>query len=587
MNLIKNLNNYILYLFILILPVFPYSQLFLTVYVILAILIVKIVKIIFSKKLSFIIGSFDIPVVLIIISYFLSTVFSTPFKMNAFISPGTTTLILTASVIYFIVNQMNLQEKKNLTYFLFTGVILYSIMILLLATKVITLTIPVESLTIALFIGTLIPFMISLIFKQSEFIYKFLIVISIFVSVFTLIVSIIAFQPQKTLPFNTSISIAANTLKQYPILGVGSGNYIESFNKYRPFEFNLTSMWAIRFTQGSSFILTNLTENGILGSIMLLIFIIYFVNFTINTVKSRKMVGWGLVASLDLFSIFLVLLSLSIFPASTILIYTLFILLGMVSESKKHDYIIPSKILSFVIAFPMLILIFLASFKIYILTLAEYNYSQGLKSLSQNKAKETYDFLKKAINLNSKVDRYHKALSSVNLGIANSLAQNLPAQAGQNITDTEKEKITLIVQESINEAKASVTINNRSSENWQFLGKTYHLLIPLAKGADQFAIDSYKQATNLDPINPTLRINLGEIYMLQKDYKNAIDAFKLAVLAKEDYPNSYFNLATAYKENNELNLAKQEFTKTLELLDKDSKDFELAKKELDKLKSQE
>ncbi len=580
MNL-KNIDNYILYLFILILPVFPYSQVMFSVATVLLILIVKIIKIIFTKRISFSTGYFDVSVLLISISYILSTVFATPSIMNAFIFPGTTTLILLSVTIYYLVNQLSLQEKKTVTYFIFASVILYSIAILLSATKVITTISPVNNLSVSLFIIPLLPIMISLIFKQSEFIYKFLIVVSIFVSIFTVIISIIVLEHPKILSTKTSAEIALNTLKQKPILGIGTANFIESFNKYRPFEFNQKDTWATKFTQGSSFLLTNLTENGILGLTVFVTLIAVFVNYMIKTIVARKKVGWGILGSLDLLSVLLILLSFLIFAQSTVVIFILFILLGVISEPKKYEYLMPSKILSIVIALPMFILILIASYKMYNFTLAEYHYSKGLKSLSENKAKETYDSLKKAINLNPKVDRYHRALSSVNLGIASSLAKK------EGISDNDKEKVTLIIQESINEAKAAVAVNNRSSENWQLLGKTYYLLIPLAKGADQFATDSYKEAIALDPINPALRINLGEVYMLQKDYKNAVDSFKLAVLAKDDHPNSHFNLATAYKENSELNLAKQEFEKTLILLPKESKDYDIAKKELDQLKDQE
>lgn len=588
-NIAIGLDNYILYLFILILPVFPYhevassaySQLLLAISTVLLVLIIKIIKIIFTKKLSFSVEVFDIPVVLVLISYLLSTIFSTPSKMDAFISPGTTTIMLISMSIYFIINQMNLQEKKIFTYFLFASVIIYSIAILLSATKVITLMAPIDSMAVILFIIPLLPILISLIYKQTSFAHKFLIVVSTFVSIFTVIVSTIMFEPPKFLSFKTSTSIALSTIKQYPVFGIGPANFIESFNRYRPFEFNQRNTWATKFTQGSSFLLTNLTENGILGLIVFITLIAVFVSFMTKTIIARKRVGWGILGSLDLLSVLLILLSFLIFYQSPVVIFVLFALLGVISEPKKYEYLVPSKILSIVIALPMFILMSIASYKIYNIALAEYHYSKGLKSLSQNKAKETYDSLKKSIALNSKVDRYHRALSSVNLGIANSLAKN------EGISDQDKEKITLIIQESINEAKAAIAVNNRSSENWQLLGKTYYLLIPLAKGAGQFAIDSYKEAIALDPINPALRINLGEVYMLQKDYKNAIETFKLAVLAKDDHSNSHYNLAIAYKENGELNLAKQEFEKTLKLLSKDSKDYEIAKKELDQLKGQE
>ena len=160
-------------------------------------------------------------------------------------------------------------------------------------------------------------------------------------------------------------------------------------------------------------------------------------------------------------------------------------------------------------------------------------------------------------------------MSSINFAVAVSISN--------------QEQITLLIQESINEAKASVALNNQKPENWEFLAKTYKLITPVAIGADGFAIEAYKQAIAFDPISPNLRIGLGEIYMYQKNFKEAIEAFSLSALAKDDHPNAHFNLALAYKENGEKNKAKLELEKTLSLLDKNSEDYKKAKTELDNL----
>lgn len=576
---IKNLDNYLLYLFILILPVFLYSQIAFTVIVIITILLIKAVKIVLTGNITLSRGSFDLPVLLVSLSYILSTIFVTPDKMAAFISPATTTVVVFGAIIYFLVNQINLDEKRNVTYFLFGGIVIYSIFILLSATKIITgFSVYSSFLESSLFIAPLIPILSSVIFKQKDFAYKFFAAVSLLITLFALLISI--FSTKLNYPsFKVSLNIATNVLKQNPILGIGSSNYLEGFNKYRPIDYNKTNIWSSKFTQGSSFLITNLTETGILGSALFLTLIAFFVKFTVTEVKNRRMVGWGLIGLLDLLSIALSFIALILFPSFPIQIFTLFLMLGIISDSKKYEYVMPTRIASLFILLPLLILISLISYKVYLLGYAELNYQKSLKTLSNNKARETYDLLQKAIKLNSKVDRYHQILASVNFAIANSLSQN------KEITNNEKDQITLLVQESINEAKAAVALNNKKSENWEFLAKTYHLLIPFAKGSDQFAINSYKEAVALDPINPSLRIKLGEVYMLQKDYKNTIETFKLAVLAKDDLPNAHFNLAIAYKENGEIENAKTELNKTISLINLNTnlKDYKTAKKELDKL----
>ncbi len=578
-NLITSVDLYLFYIFILLLPLFPYSQTAFALFSVLLLLVVKTIKMFLTKKITFSTGVFDIPIILIAATYIISALFITPSKMDAFIFPGTTSIIVIGSFLYFLTNQIDLAGKRVLKYFLFSGIVLYSVMILLISTKILPMFKPIDNYLLpTLYITSLIPIMINLFSVEKEFVYRFLIGVATVISIFAMVVAILVSPKPNLLPFNVSTTIATSSLKQNLIFGIGSGNFVNAFNKFRPFDFNQSEIWSIKFNEGSSFLITNLTEIGILGSITILALTAIYINFAINTTVTRKKVGWGILGSVDLLSVAIILIELALFQSAPIIIFTLFILFGLISDSKKHEYIMPNIIISGFITIPLLTLITLASLKIFSVTSAEYHYNAGLMKLSENKAKESFDSLKKSINVNSKVDRYHRAMSSIYFGIANSVSKK------QDISESEKEQVTIFIQESINEGKAAVAINNKSSENWEFLGKTYHLLIPFTKGADIFAIESYKEAIALDPINPNLRIKLGEVYMIQKKYDDAIELFNLAILAKDDHPNAHFNLALAYKEKGEIEKAKTELDKTLELVDKENdKDYEMILKEINSL----
>jgi tetratricopeptide (TPR) repeat protein len=584
----KELDNYVIYLFVLLSPfilsnsyIFSVPKNTFLVLFILLILIVKLAKMVFTGRSEISKGIFDIPVALIVISYIISTIFNNHIVMNSIIVTGETTLILVSVLTYYLVNQMKLSDKLNLIYSIFISCVIYSILILLSSAKIINWFSPDGGyFSTALYIISVLPILVSTFFKQKENSFKFLVVASLSIIVFSLGISIYKILPNSPLTpkypsFSDSANIALSTIKKNPLVGIGPSNYLESFNKFRPFEYNNRDIWSTKFNQGSSFLLTNLTEVGIIGSVTFLALLAIFINFSITQVQARNKVGWGILSSLDLLSVFIIFLTFIIMPSFPILIFHLFLLLGIISESKKHEFVIPTKLASTLIALPLLTLISFLIYKTFFISQAEYYYVISLKNLSDNKAKEAYTNIKKAINLNSKVDRYHKAISSINFAIANTLSKN------DNLSDKEKEQITYFVQDSINEAKAAVSANNKSSENWELLGRTYQLITPLAKGSEQFAIDSYKQAIDLDPINPSLRIDLGEVYMIQKDYKKAIEAFKLAVLAKPEYANSHYNLALARKENGEIEEAKKELNITLSLLDANSKDYKKAKADLD------
>jgi tetratricopeptide (TPR) repeat protein len=128
-----------------------------------------------------------------------------------------------------------------------------------------------------------------------------------------------------------------------------------------------------------------------------------------------------------------------------------------------------------------------------------------------------------------------------------------------------------------------VAVNPQKSSNWEALSGIYQTIIAFAKGADQFAIESLNQAITLEPTSPLLRIKLGGLYYSLGDYQSAIETFKLAVLAKPNLANAHYNLAIAYRDNKQIDKAKEQMEIVLKLVEPNSKDYELSKSELEAL----
>ena len=110
--------------------------------------------------------------------------------------------------------------------------------------------------------------------------------------------------------------------------------------------------------------------------------------------------------------------------------------------------------------------------------------------------------------------------------------------------------------------------------------------MPLAQGADQFTVQTYRQAVALDPINPNLRIALGGVHYALKDYDGAVRIFELAAATKNDFANAHFNFAFALRDAGKLDRAIQEMTLVLSLItDKEGNDYKIAKQALDDLQA--
>lgn len=599
LKILEVIKKYLLYILIVLYPVFVFSfasttytlpkSIFLAVATGLT-LIVWIVESVVKKELSFKAGKFDLSVLLIAAAYIISAIVVTPNKMEAFFSPGMTTVVAISAVLYFLINQLKEENKEGISFAIILSGVLLSISCLFaqigVFSKIPQLPAFVKDAAFNPMGGNLPSIMYlvvalvisgTFIYKQKDSIFKLFAGVAAGAVILSLIVLVKNSLPGQSMApklpdMNTSWQIGVESLKVSPFWGVGPSNYLTAFNRFRPVSYNSTDLWQVRFTTASNYYLTALAELGFAGVIA---FAVLFI--TVYKVVSKKF-------DVKFLPMLTLLVLLAAFPVAPALITLLFVLMAIVSESenKNTNLLAESSAKSAVILVCLPIIVGLSFF--YFLGFkwvrAEASYTESLNALAANDAKGTYDKMTLAIQQNSQVDRYHASLAQVNMALAQSLA------AKKEVTDADKSAITQLVQEAINEGKATVTLNPGRSGNWEVLGQIYRSIMPFATGADQFAVQTYSQAIALDPTNPNLRISLGGVYYALGRYDEAIDAFKLAVLAKSDYANAHYNLSVAYSAKKDYDNAITEMNNVLALVAKDSQDYTLAQNALKDLEKQ-
>lgn len=530
----------------------------------------KISKSFVAKKSTIQITKLDVWILIFMVCYIVSAIVKTPNIYDSFFLSGTASFIVMAGIYYLLFNQLNKNQSQTTLSILTASAVVVAIFQILTFLEVYK-TAGFNSFggltTTLVFLIPILSISVSQIIKSENLMEKILngfISMVIFVSAFSVVFLLLPGKPTSlNLPkFSTSWSIAIDTLKSGPLIGAGPGNYIESFNKFKPLEFNLTKNWNVRFPMASSQVLTMLTETGILG-LFAFVAILFFLFKKINLEKPEY------ISAL----VFVILAFLTSFSFS--LMPLLFVLFAIINPYKKRE--IPLSPLLMINFFLVALIIFTSFFAVK-LVLSEYYFNQALIAVKNNEVEPAFKFLNKSIALTPKIDRYHLVASSLNLVVAQNLSKK------ESLSDEDKNLITQLVQQGIVEAKAATSLNPKRATNWENLAKTYVSIIPFAQGADQFAISAYNQTIFLDPINPNLRIALGGIYYSQGNFDEAIKSFELATIAKPDLANSYYNLAIAYKDNNQPEKAKTEMQKVLSLLDKNSLDYQKA---LDELKNVE
>jgi tetratricopeptide (TPR) repeat protein len=210
---------------------------------------------------------------------------------------------------------------------------------------------------------------------------------------------------------------------------------------------------------------------------------------------------------------------------------------------------------------------------------ASYYFFRSSYALQQNDAANTYEMQRRAAEMNPYMSVYRSNYALTNLAIATALANK------QDITEQERNEVAQLVQQAIREARAATILRPEDTQNWRVLAQVYRNLIGSAEGADQWAVSSYVEAITTNPSDPTLRIELGGIFLNEQQFNDAILLFQQAAELKPDYANAYYNLANALKSANQLASAEAAYKQTLVLIPADSEDYVRVNQELEELQA--
>lgn len=593
--MIKNkldiLSKYLMYGLLFIFPlffstlfegIFETSKLMILAFFVLLISIIKLISTSIKGNLEFNSSPLDLPLLSLLLGFILSLVFATQNKIESLLVPGSIAFMVLGVILYFLINQLEKSSKNILLTILLSVAFIGSIvqivaffginqMFTSLADifKVSFFNVFGNILNHIVFLVALLPILIYKIIKSEDLAEKILIsivtlavVVSISTSVFTILPNKEA--SVKLLDARIGWSIAADSIKNSPLFGAGVGNFSQAYNIYRPIVVNQTDDWAIKFSTSSSTLLTIVTEIGLIG-LLALIFLVIRIIKNVNISNPLSISG------------LILLVGLATLPLTYSFFVITFIVLAISQKTNTAKHIsFDAKNSGLLVTIPLAVLTLIIFYFTYRGLFAEYLYSQSIKLANQGKGVESFELVNKSILANSYIDRYRLFSSGLSLAIAENIAQ----KEGSELTETDKQNISSLIQKAIEDGKAAVSLNPSKSSNWEALSDIYRTVSTFAQGADEFAVQSLSQAVALDPINPILRVKLGGLYYSLEKYELSIEVLKLAVLAKRDFPNAHYNLSLAYKANNQLDKAKESMNNTLALIGKDSADYEVALKEL-------
>jgi Flp pilus assembly protein TadD len=398
--------------------------------------------------------------------------------------------------------------------------------------------------------------------------------------------------------------VTSTTLRDFPIFGSGVGTFQLNYPRYKTLSQNYTPTWNVNFDKPANEIFNVISSLGIFGLLAYIVLITTLVRLVRNSIKVNDaykglsvVISAGLIASL---------VALLFGYLSFQLAFLTFTLMGILTaeaslntnkswvkqwtlslESRtdteeasiiEGTVLAKTELLQYIIALPIIALVGFGIYQAYLQYAPEYYMRKAIVAASRQDTSGSYSYQVKVISVNPQRSEYHRIYANTNLALAQSLSVK------PNLTDQEKITAQNLLAQALRNIKfASESVNPLDPANWAVRGQIYKYLIPVAKDADQFAVQAYNTAIQLDPTNPALRVELGGIYFAKEDYATAGSLFKQAVNLKSDYANARYNLAYSLLKLKAYSDAKTEFEATLSLVKKDSPDYKRVTADLEEV----
>ncbi len=372
------------------------------------------------------------------------------------------------------------------------------------------------------------------------------------------------------LPWQLTLDVAADTIKESPLFGAGPNRFGSQYLKFKPFIINTTPFWNTEFASGFSLISTFVVTQGLTGLILwlLLIIAIFYTGLkSIKFIKDKDELTKFLIASTFLSSASLWIISLIYIPSQTGLFMTFILTSLFVSVLVNNNQISFTNINnenSLLSKFtPILVLVILA---ICVLWLASFTkktisiiyFQRGISSLNQtgNQGIEKAESLfKKALYLD-KNDTYYQALTEISIVKINTIAQTIQAEVAKTGGAPNQEsvkKITSLIEEAMQYSKSAIAVDQGNYYNYLSQARISSVALTLQiPGAYETAKAAYTDALKYNPFDPSLYLSLARIEASQNKIAEAKKYIGNSLQLKQDYLDAIFLLSQIQISQNQI-----------------------------------
>ncbi|MBI4139325.1 tetratricopeptide repeat protein [Candidatus Uhrbacteria bacterium] len=369
-----------------------------------------------------------------------------------------------------------------------------------------------------------------------------------------------------------SWTIAKQVLQERPLFGSGPGTWIYDYAKYRSAGVNLSPFWTVRFERSISTVLTLLATIGLVGMalwfILLLSGIVKSASHLLHEKNDDTWQAYLTVFTAWATSVFIAFFYNYNFTHHFAFWFFLALLSSLVASGSFTWDARKSAASSSALSVVFLLLCVAAVSVVWLSgqrLVADAKYAQAVQQYRAGKPiQESIDSLTSAASLNRWNDVYFRNLSQSYLIRA---SQELQAPA-----DAERaKKVNTSVTSAVDTAKRATEVSPANVDNWANFALVLQAIAPFTRGADERAIELFREALAREPNNPTFINEIGKLYVLRSDaYRQllqsneekvrkeaeqnvkaeldkAAEALNQSIQIKADFAPAHYNLGLVYE----------------------------------------
>jgi cytochrome c-type biogenesis protein CcmH/NrfG len=335
-----------------------------------------------------------------------------------------------------------------------------------------------------------------------------------------------------------SLSVAKEAVKNHFLLGVGPANYGYAFSLYHPAEYNQNQLYTLRFYQSKGLFFEALATIGGIGAVLLVIVWLSFLSVGVYLLSLEK--SKNKIASLGFFTtalMFLLAAVLTPFNGTLVILSVLVSALALAVllwESRSEEKYLQLSLKAspkFALALAFIFMVvsagvaFLFVFMGKVL-IADIEAGRTVRISAAAPSQDAANLLVRAIQRYPQEGRYFTRLGQEYMALANQ-AVALPKDQ-QN-----EDQIVANIRTAV---AAGETGRDRMPNDVlavESLALIYENAGLYASDALPKALDQYKRAQELEPMNPLYDVKIGQIKRVQADAKEA-GAEKTALLEESE-----------------------------------------------------